>query len=220
MLRGSWYLSSRRFPFVHRKQLLVEGHGDIPSLYVFSHDSFQKNIHLCILSNRHWEMVKLCANVAETIVFNCWHFVIILHYFTQSQNLLVWQVQKSQAPRSPLEVPRYRLCPSRGWHASLLSFGSFYNVSPGIPLCHCLARLLKCVLKLVHSSLRRKWRQSSAFYSSFQSIPSSASCKDDIAVMQRRGWVILSAAVQAAILQVLSSRFLIQILSVARNHRW
>ena len=71
ILRGSWYLSSWRFPFVHRKQLLVEGHGDIPSLYVFSHDSFQKNIHLCILSNRHWEMVKLCANVAETIVFNC-----------------------------------------------------------------------------------------------------------------------------------------------------
>ena len=30
----------------------------------------------------------------------------------------------------------------------------------------------------------------------------------------------MTAAVQAAILQVLSSRFLIQILSVARDHRW
>ena len=114
---------------------------------------------------------------------------------------------------------RYWSCPSRGWHTSLLSFGSFYNVSPGIPLCHCFARLLKCVLEFVHSSLRRMWRQSSAFYSSFQSKPSSAFCKDDIAVMQGRGW-LMTAAVQAAILQVLSSRFLIQILSVARDHRW
>ena len=78
ILRGSWYLSSWRFPFVHRKQLLFEGHDDIPSLCVFSHDSFQKNIHLCILSNRHWENGETLCQCRQNDCFQLLTICIIL----------------------------------------------------------------------------------------------------------------------------------------------